>query len=166
MAASSCEERSQTAAVEHRRRSRRHTPILKIWSFNRKILFPLPLFDINLSVSVPGGGRSGVHVEFSSLSFYFRSYGDLGDEELDRVCHFLHNRVQNQENTQLYQLTACFQAFKRYQDIREERSTPTCPHLPGCFIRCLCGLSLCVAALRSAACRPATTIWTTAAASG
>nr|XP_046273726.1 ATP-dependent DNA helicase Q4 isoform X2 [Scatophagus argus] len=58
------------------------------------------------------GGRSGVHVEFSSISFYFRSYGDLSDEELDRVCQFLHNRVQNQERTQLYQLTACFKAFK------------------------------------------------------
>ncbi|KAM9340011.1 ATP-dependent DNA helicase Q4 [Symphorus nematophorus] len=58
------------------------------------------------------GGRSGVHVEFSSLSFYFRSYGDLSDEEMDRVCQFLHNRVQNQERTQLYQLTACLKAFK------------------------------------------------------
>lgn len=54
-------------------------------------------------------------MEFSSLSFYFRSYGDLSDEELDRVCRFLHGRVQSQENTQLFQLTACFKAFKRYQ---------------------------------------------------
>ncbi|XP_076610856.1 ATP-dependent DNA helicase Q4 [Chaetodon auriga] len=58
------------------------------------------------------GGRSGVHVEFSSISFYFRSYGDLSDEEMDRVCRFLHDRVQSQEGTQLYQLTACFKAFK------------------------------------------------------
>ncbi|KAK2830464.1 hypothetical protein Q5P01_018395 [Channa striata] len=58
------------------------------------------------------GGRSGIHVEFSSPSFYFRSYGDLSDEEIDRVCQFLHNRVQDQERTQLYQLTACFKAFK------------------------------------------------------
>ncbi|XP_029976959.1 ATP-dependent DNA helicase Q4 [Salarias fasciatus] len=58
------------------------------------------------------GGRSGVLVEFSSLSFYFRSFGDLSDDEMDRVCQFLHNRVQNQERTQLYQLTACFKAFK------------------------------------------------------
>ncbi|XP_054461672.1 ATP-dependent DNA helicase Q4 [Anoplopoma fimbria] len=58
------------------------------------------------------GGSSGVHVELSSLSFYFRSFGDLSDEEMDRVCQFLHNRVQNQERTQLYQLTACFKAFK------------------------------------------------------
>lgn len=70
------------------------------------------------NVSVSGGGRSGVLVEFSSLSFYFRSYGDLSDEELDRVCQFLHNRVQKQEKTQLYQLTACFKAFKRYQVTR------------------------------------------------
>nr|XP_020453109.1 ATP-dependent DNA helicase Q4 [Monopterus albus] len=59
-----------------------------------------------------GGGRSGVLVEFSSPSFYFRSYGDLSDEEMDRVCQFLHNRVQDQERTQLYQLTSCFKAFK------------------------------------------------------
>uniref|UniRef100_A0A3Q1IGJ1 DNA 3'-5' helicase n=1 Tax=Anabas testudineus TaxID=64144 RepID=A0A3Q1IGJ1_ANATE len=59
-----------------------------------------------------GGGRSGILVEFSSPSFYFRSYGDLSDEEMDRVCQFLHNRVQDQEKTQLYQLTTCFKAFK------------------------------------------------------
>ncbi|XP_041665319.1 ATP-dependent DNA helicase Q4 isoform X2 [Cheilinus undulatus] len=58
------------------------------------------------------GGRSGVQVEFTSMSFYFRSYGDLSDEEMDKVCQFLHNRVQNQERTQLYQLSACFKAFK------------------------------------------------------
>ncbi|XP_061521256.1 ATP-dependent DNA helicase Q4 isoform X2 [Phycodurus eques] len=58
------------------------------------------------------GGRSGVHVEFSSLSFYFRSYGDLSDEELDRVCRFLHKRVQDRERCNLYQLIACFKAFK------------------------------------------------------
>ncbi|XP_062266608.1 ATP-dependent DNA helicase Q4 [Platichthys flesus] len=58
------------------------------------------------------GGRSGIHVEFSSPSFYFRSFGDLSDEEMDRVCQFLYNRVQDQETTQLYQLTACFKAFK------------------------------------------------------
>lgn len=68
---------------------------------------------LHLNVCVSAGGRSGVHVEFSSISFYFRSYGDLSDEEMDRVCQFLHNRVQNQEKTQLYQLTACFKAFKR-----------------------------------------------------
>uniref|UniRef100_A0AAX7SSP3 DNA 3'-5' helicase n=1 Tax=Astatotilapia calliptera TaxID=8154 RepID=A0AAX7SSP3_ASTCA len=61
---------------------------------------------------VSAGGRSGVLVEFSSPSFYFRSYGDLSDEEIDRVCQFLHKRVQDQERTQLYQLTACFKAFK------------------------------------------------------
>ncbi|XP_030596861.1 ATP-dependent DNA helicase Q4 isoform X2 [Archocentrus centrarchus] len=58
------------------------------------------------------GGRSGVLVEFSCPSFYFRSYGDLSDEEMDRVCQFLHKRVQDQERTQLYQLTTCFKAFK------------------------------------------------------
>ncbi|XP_057683212.1 ATP-dependent DNA helicase Q4 isoform X2 [Corythoichthys intestinalis] len=58
------------------------------------------------------GGRSGIHVEFSSLSFYFRSYGDLNDEELDKVCRFLHQRVQDRERSQLYQLSACFKAFK------------------------------------------------------
>lgn len=71
-----------------------------------------------LSVNVyvcAAGGRSGIHVEFSSLSFYFRSCGDLSDEEMDRVCQFLHNRVQNQERTQLYQLTACFTAFRRWE---------------------------------------------------
>uniref|UniRef100_A0A3Q3FNX2 DNA 3'-5' helicase n=1 Tax=Labrus bergylta TaxID=56723 RepID=A0A3Q3FNX2_9LABR len=58
------------------------------------------------------GKGVGVQVEFSSISFYFRSYGDLGDDEMDKVCQFLHNRVQNQERTQLYQLSTSFKAFK------------------------------------------------------
>ena len=64
------------------------------------------------------GGRSGIMVEFSSISFYFRSYGDLDDEEMDRVCEFLHGRVLAQERTQLYQLSACFKAFQRYTHAR------------------------------------------------
>ncbi|XP_023667819.1 ATP-dependent DNA helicase Q4 [Paramormyrops kingsleyae] len=56
--------------------------------------------------------RSGILVEFSSLSFYFRSYGDLTANEMDRVCEFLHRRVLTQERTQLYQLKACFRAFR------------------------------------------------------
>uniref|UniRef100_A0A3P8S7E1 DNA 3'-5' helicase n=1 Tax=Amphiprion percula TaxID=161767 RepID=A0A3P8S7E1_AMPPE len=72
----------------------------------------LPLVKRGLRQLQWTGGRSGVLVEFSSPSFYFRSYGDLSDEEMDRVCQFLHNRVQDQERTQLYQLTACFKAFK------------------------------------------------------
>ncbi|KAG5842663.1 hypothetical protein ANANG_G00180000 [Anguilla anguilla] len=59
-----------------------------------------------------GTGKSGVLVEFSSLSFYFRSYGDLTADEMDAVCEFLHRRVQAQEKTQLYQLKACFKAFR------------------------------------------------------
>lgn len=70
---------------------------------------------LSVNICVSAGGRSGVHVEFSSISFYFRSYGDLSDEEMDRVCQFLHNRVQSQEKTQLYQLTASFKAFKRWE---------------------------------------------------
>uniref|UniRef100_A0AAY5EAX1 ATP-dependent DNA helicase Q4 n=1 Tax=Electrophorus electricus TaxID=8005 RepID=A0AAY5EAX1_ELEEL len=62
--------------------------------------------------SYGGTGRSGVHVEFSALSFYLRSYGDLTSEELDGVCAFLHGRVQAQERTQLRQLQACFRAFR------------------------------------------------------
>lgn len=67
------------------------------------------------------GGRSGVHVEFSSLSFRLRSCGDLSHQELDRVCHFLHQRVQNQERTRLYQLSACFKAFKRWECSAQQR---------------------------------------------
>uniref|UniRef100_A0A3B4ZMU2 DNA 3'-5' helicase n=1 Tax=Stegastes partitus TaxID=144197 RepID=A0A3B4ZMU2_9TELE len=73
----------------------------------------LPLVKRGLRQLQWSTGRGfGVHVEFSSPSFYFRSYGDLSDEEMDRVCQFLHHRVQDQERTQLYQLTACFKAFK------------------------------------------------------
>ncbi|KAJ7991733.1 hypothetical protein DPEC_G00286940 [Dallia pectoralis] len=54
----------------------------------------------------------GVLVEFSNLSFYFRSYGDLTPDEMDRVCEFLHGRVVAQERTQLYQLKTSFKAFR------------------------------------------------------
>lgn len=64
------------------------------------------------SGSFGGTGRTGIHVEFSSLSFYFRSYGDLTADEMDQVCAFLHGRVVAQERTQLYQLKACFKAFR------------------------------------------------------
>uniref|UniRef100_A0A4W5N022 Uncharacterized protein n=1 Tax=Hucho hucho TaxID=62062 RepID=A0A4W5N022_9TELE len=49
---------------------------------------------------------------FSNLSFYFRSYGDLTPDEMDRVCEFLHGRVVAQESTELYQLKYCFKAFR------------------------------------------------------
>lgn len=80
-------------------------PLGACWSSRKQLIS---------DVCVTAGGRSGVLVEFSAPSFYFRSYGDLSDEEMDRVCQFLHNRVQDQERTQLYQLTACFKSFKRY----------------------------------------------------
>ncbi|XP_053349184.1 ATP-dependent DNA helicase Q4 [Clarias gariepinus] len=73
----------------------------------------LPLVKRGLRQLQWGGtGRTGIHVEFSALSFYFRSYGDLTAEELDEVCAFLHGRVQMQERTQLYQLKASFKAFR------------------------------------------------------
>ncbi|XP_041040391.1 ATP-dependent DNA helicase Q4 isoform X2 [Carcharodon carcharias] len=58
-----------------------------------------------------GTGKSGVLVEFSNLSFHFRSYGDLDHEELDAVCKFLHQRVQAHEKSALYRLKACFKSF-------------------------------------------------------
>ncbi|XP_078086752.1 ATP-dependent DNA helicase Q4 [Mustelus asterias] len=58
-----------------------------------------------------GTGKSGVLVEFSDLSFHFRSYGDLDHEELDAVCKFLHQRVQTLEKTALHRLRACFKSF-------------------------------------------------------
>lgn len=51
-------------------------------------------------------------MEFSNLSFYFRSYGDLTPDEMDRVCKFLYGREVAQESTKLYQLKACFKAFR------------------------------------------------------
>lgn len=77
-----------------------------------KLTALIPLYPVS-SGSYEGTGRSGIHVEFSALSFYFRSYGDLTTDELDAVCAFLHGRVMAQERTQLYQLKTCFKAFRR-----------------------------------------------------
>ncbi|XP_030076796.1 ATP-dependent DNA helicase Q4 [Microcaecilia unicolor] len=60
-----------------------------------------------------GTGRSGVLAEFNNLSFHFRSYGDLTDDEFDSVCEFLYRRVAAHEKSALYQLQACFQTFTR-----------------------------------------------------
>ncbi|NXF41850.1 RECQ4 helicase, partial [Nyctibius bracteatus] len=57
-------------------------------------------------------GKSGVVVEFGDLAFHLRAYGDLSDQELDSICHFLHRRVVTREKTALAQLRACVQAFQ------------------------------------------------------
>ncbi|KAM4794944.1 ATP-dependent DNA helicase Q4 [Rhinophrynus dorsalis] len=64
------------------------------------------------STGFQGTGRSGVLVEFSKLSFHFRSYGDLTDQELDDLCDFLHHKVISREQTALQQLRSCYQAFQ------------------------------------------------------
>uniref|UniRef100_UPI00398F59C0 ATP-dependent DNA helicase Q4 isoform X2 n=1 Tax=Pristiophorus japonicus TaxID=55135 RepID=UPI00398F59C0 len=58
-----------------------------------------------------GTGKSGVLVEFSNLSFHFRSHGDLSHQELDTVCKFLHQRVLAHEKTALNRLKASFKSF-------------------------------------------------------
>ncbi|XP_068127156.1 ATP-dependent DNA helicase Q4 isoform X2 [Hyperolius riggenbachi] len=60
-----------------------------------------------------GTGRSGILVEFSKLSFHFRAYGDLTNEELESVCDFLHQKVSSRETTALRQLKMCYKAFQR-----------------------------------------------------
>ncbi|XP_040190115.1 ATP-dependent DNA helicase Q4 isoform X2 [Rana temporaria] len=59
-----------------------------------------------------GTGRSGILAEFSGLSFHFRSYGDLTDEELEDVCDFLHHKVSSREATALRQLKSCYRVFQ------------------------------------------------------
>ncbi|XP_073524922.1 ATP-dependent DNA helicase Q4 isoform X2 [Phyllobates terribilis] len=73
------------------------------------------LRDLQWKSSSAGGfrgtGRSGVLVEFSKLSFHFRSYGDLTNEELEEVCDFLHQKVTSREATALRQLKSCYRVF-------------------------------------------------------
>ncbi|XP_073419197.1 ATP-dependent DNA helicase Q4 isoform X3 [Dendrobates tinctorius] len=73
------------------------------------------LRDLQWKSSSTGGfrgtGRSGVLVEFSKLSFHFRSYGDLTNEELEEVCDFLHQKVTSREATALKQLKSCYRVF-------------------------------------------------------
>nr|XP_006822217.1 PREDICTED: ATP-dependent DNA helicase Q4-like [Saccoglossus kowalevskii] len=59
----------------------------------------------------PIGGKSGVFVEFSDISFHFRSPGDLTDDELDGVCDFLAGRVKSQEKAELYQLQCVYDSL-------------------------------------------------------
>ncbi|XP_069771077.1 ATP-dependent DNA helicase Q4 isoform X2 [Narcine bancroftii] len=58
-----------------------------------------------------GTGKSGVLVEFSELSFHYRSYGDLDHQELDALCEFLHQRVMAHERAALFRLKSSFQSF-------------------------------------------------------
>lgn len=48
--------------------------------------------------------RSTISVEFSDLGFRIRAPGDLSGNELDSTLDMLHNRVKNQEKTQLIQV--------------------------------------------------------------
>ncbi|XP_018430173.1 PREDICTED: ATP-dependent DNA helicase Q4 [Nanorana parkeri] len=74
------------------------------------------LRDLQWNSSSKGGfrgtGRSGVLVEFSTLSFHFRSYGDLTNEELEEICDFLHQKVSSREATALRQLKTCYRVFQ------------------------------------------------------
>ncbi|KAG8431228.1 hypothetical protein GDO86_019215 [Hymenochirus boettgeri] len=79
-----------------------------------------------------GTGKSGVLVEFSKLSFHFRSFGDLTDQELDEICEYLYHKVMSRARTALNQLQFCFKAFQSVayrqssacaEQLSEERST-------------------------------------------
>ncbi|CAH2218525.1 ATP-dependent DNA helicase Q4 [Pelobates cultripes] len=59
-----------------------------------------------------GTGKSGVLVEFSKLSFHFRSYGDLTDQELEEICDFLYQKVTSREKAALSQLKSCYNTFR------------------------------------------------------
>ncbi|XP_041376868.1 ATP-dependent DNA helicase Q4-like [Gigantopelta aegis] len=61
----------------------------------------------------PGGAsKTGVMVEFSDLTFHFRSPGDLTEDEMDGVIDFLHHRVVKQEKTELFQLDLLHSSLK------------------------------------------------------
>ncbi|TMS18200.1 ATP-dependent DNA helicase Q4 [Larimichthys crocea] len=79
-------------------------------------------------VCVSAGGRSGIHVEFSSISFYFRSYGDLSDEEMDRVCHVAYHSVSScvddLDESRSLQLKSL---LSEYFDKRRDRSQTLAP---------------------------------------
>ncbi|KAG8005299.1 ATP-dependent DNA helicase Q4 [Nibea albiflora] len=74
------------------------------------------------------GGRSGIHVELSSISFYFRSYGDLSDEEMDRVCHVAYHSssscVDDLDESRSLQLKSL---LSEYFDKRRDRSQTLAP---------------------------------------
>lgn len=115
---------------------------VKYLSFMKEVI--ASMLYVVFSGSYGGTGRSGIHVEFSALSFYFRSYGDLTADEFDAVCAFLHGRVMAQERTQLYQLKACFKAFRR-SDTHTHVSISlfTCCHVSVCNFTCIFRWYLC-----------------------
>lgn len=57
-------------------------------------------------------GQSGILVEFSDLSMHLRAPGDLSDEERDRVCDFLEDRILAEERSQLQQLQFVYDSLK------------------------------------------------------
>ncbi|XP_057592716.1 ATP-dependent DNA helicase Q4 isoform X2 [Hippopotamus amphibius kiboko] len=66
-------------------------------------------WDPEPKTGLPRG--TGVLVEFKELAFHLRSPGDLTAQERDRICDFLHNRVQAREREALARLHRTFQAF-------------------------------------------------------
>ena len=61
----------------------------------------------------PTSGKSGVHVEFTELSFLLQTLRESNDEFLDEVSEALHNRVLRQEKKELAQLKTCCDTLRK-----------------------------------------------------
>ena len=61
-----------------------------------------------------GSKKSGVIVEFSTLSYHMRSPGDMSPDELDEVVDFLMERIETQEKTELFHLENFHKTLERY----------------------------------------------------
>jgi ATP-dependent DNA helicase Q4 len=70
---------------------------------------------IVLALSGPDGGqKSGIIVDFNTLSYHFRSPGDMSDDELDEVVDFLMDRIETQEKTELFHLENFHETLEAY----------------------------------------------------
>ncbi|CAI9612088.1 unnamed protein product [Staurois parvus] len=110
--------RERLSGVDHTHTSSVEFNVVEVADFMgwEVVLVKRGLRNLQWNSSSSGGfrgtGRSGVLVEFSALSFHFRSYGDLTDEELEDVCDFLHHKVSSREATALRQLKSCYRVFQ------------------------------------------------------
>lgn len=58
-------------------------------------------------------GQSGILVEMSDNAMHVRAPGDLSDEDRDKVCDFLDDRIQAEERTQLKQIETLYSSLRK-----------------------------------------------------
>ena len=67
--------------------------------------------------------NSTILVTFSASSFFVKAFGDMSDDDKDKLCNQLHRAVQDKENNDLRKLHILYTSLKQEADDKESSST-------------------------------------------